>query len=299
VHTYAESSSTVADRLLHTPGAQVEQIVSNGESEPEAHNDEWIGISVQESTVYFYAESDVNSGWEISHEAGRSEEICSSHQSDATSTTETGTEEEEISSGQLSEASTTEERGRMSAEVVTSCQPFAASTASVGGPASPSTSPAAVLPAPDVSCSSSDGDSQKCPICLDTFRAQEVGTPDTCDHFFCTGCLLAWSANANTCPLDRKEFNVILVRHNPEGEVIRRIPVRQNPVQIEIEDFFLQDLICCALCFRNDRENTMFCCYGCCFSYHQECVSAFLDTMALDGWFCPICHYVRFASEAQ
>jgi hypothetical protein len=294
VHTYAESRSTVADRLLNTPGAEVEQIVRNGESEPEAHNDDWLGISVQESMVYFNAESDVNSGWEISNE------ICSSRQPGATFTTEKGTEEEEISSGQLSETSTTEERGRISAgEVTSSRQPCAASTASVGGAASPSTSPEAVLPAPDVSGSSSDGDSEKCPICLATLTAQEVGTPNTCDHFFCTGCLEEWSAIANTCPVDRQEFNVILVRHYPDGGVIRRIPVSPRHVQIEIEDFFLQDLIFCALCFRNDRENTMFYCYGCCFSYHQECVSSFLDTMALDGWFCPICYYVRFASGAQ
>jgi PHD and RING finger domain-containing protein 1 len=36
-----------------------------------------------------------------------------------------------------------------------------------------------------MSDSSSDGDSGKCPICLNTFTTHEVATSDTCDHTFC------------------------------------------------------------------------------------------------------------------
>jgi hypothetical protein len=40
---------------------------------------------------------------------------------------------------------------------------------------------------------SSDGQSEKCPICLLTFTMQEIGTPEACDHSFCVDCLQEWS----------------------------------------------------------------------------------------------------------
>jgi hypothetical protein len=74
---------------------------------------------------------------------------------------------------------------------------------------------------------SSDGDSVMCSICLDTITAQQVGTPDVCDHTFCLACLQEWARNKNTpiCPLDRQKFNFILVRHHLKGEIIEKIPL--------------------------------------------------------------------------
>jgi hypothetical protein len=40
---------------------------------------------------------------------------------------------------------------------------------------------------------SSDGQSEKCPICLLSFTVQEIGTPEACDHSFCVDCLQEWS----------------------------------------------------------------------------------------------------------
>ena len=39
----------------------------------------------------------------------------------------------------------------------------------------------------------SDDDSESCPICLNTFRGQAVGTPETCSHQFCLDCISEWS----------------------------------------------------------------------------------------------------------
>lgn len=44
---------------------------------------------------------------------------------------------------------------------------------------------------------SSDGQSEKCPICLRNFTTQEVGTPEACDHSFCVDCLQEWSRVSN------------------------------------------------------------------------------------------------------
>lgn len=39
----------------------------------------------------------------------------------------------------------------------------------------------------------SDDDSESCPICLNAFRGQVVGTPQSCAHYFCLDCILEWS----------------------------------------------------------------------------------------------------------
>lgn len=40
---------------------------------------------------------------------------------------------------------------------------------------------------------SSDEDGETCPICLNTFTDQPVGTPENCSHFFCLDCIVEWS----------------------------------------------------------------------------------------------------------
>lgn len=57
-------------------------------------------------------------------------------------------------------------------------------------------------------------ESEKCPICLIKFRKQAVGNPSICDHCFCLECILEWSKNVNTCPVDRQEFTLINIREN-------------------------------------------------------------------------------------
>ena len=39
----------------------------------------------------------------------------------------------------------------------------------------------------------SDDDAESCPICLNTFRDQAVGTPENCAHYFCLDCIVEWS----------------------------------------------------------------------------------------------------------
>lgn len=41
----------------------------------------------------------------------------------------------------------------------------------------------------------SDGDPEKecCPICLNRFLGQELGTPENCEHTFCFECIQEWS----------------------------------------------------------------------------------------------------------
>ncbi len=34
---------------------------------------------------------------------------------------------------------------------------------------------------------------ERCPICLNSFKDQETGNPDKCQHTFCLECLEEWS----------------------------------------------------------------------------------------------------------
>lgn len=44
-----------------------------------------------------------------------------------------------------------------------------------------------------VSSDDSDGGSDKCAICIQKFHGQELGLPETCEHYFCLRCLTEWS----------------------------------------------------------------------------------------------------------
>jgi PHD and RING finger domain-containing protein 1 len=51
----------------------------------------------------------------------------------------------------------------------------------------------------DVTLVTSDDDGEggeNCPICLNKFRDQDIGTPESCDHCFCLECIQEW---ANVC----------------------------------------------------------------------------------------------------
>lgn len=42
------------------------------------------------------------------------------------------------------------------------------------------------------SSSSSDGESDKCPICLTRLGQQDLASPNSCLHTFCLNCLTEW-----------------------------------------------------------------------------------------------------------
>jgi hypothetical protein len=292
---YGESQSGAINCLLQTPEANLHRNFRSSRRgyEKRVAVDEVEGVSGQVSAHNFGSRSGENTNWEISMYIQSSEEteICRPHPS-ATSTTEERderSEEVENLSGQDGDDPTIEEREGISAVVgADSRHPCDSSTADVCEEAL-QTSPKTVKLARVKSDDSSDRDLEKCPICLSTFGAQEVGIPDCCDHIFCTGCLEQWSANSNTCPVDRQEFNGIFVRYYPDGEVIGRIPVTPRRFEIEEEDLFEEDQFFCMLCGENNGDDHMFNCEGCGFFYHSQCIISAFQTLELEEWACPFC----------
>ncbi|KAJ8417692.1 hypothetical protein AAFF_G00225350 [Aldrovandia affinis] len=138
---------------------------------------------------------------------------------------------------------------------------------------------------------SSDDDAEKCPICLHSFQEQPVVTPAGCQHHFCLDCLLEWSKNANSCPIDRIAFNSIYLRKCYGGKVQKTIPV-QEPVKMEEEEEEINmdfDQTSCEVCGRSDRDDRLLLCDGCDAGYHMECLTPPLDAVPVEEWFCPEC----------
>ncbi|KAM6159442.1 PHD and RING finger domain-containing protein 1 [Rhynchocyon petersi] len=132
---------------------------------------------------------------------------------------------------------------------------------------------------------SSDDEAESCPICLNAFRDQAVGTPETCAHYFCLDCIMEWSKNANSCPVDRTVFKCICVRARFGGKTVRKIPVENTRAPETEED----DPTFCEVCGRSDREDRLLLCDGCDAGYHMECLDPPLQEVPVDEWFCPEC----------
>ncbi|XP_063218187.1 PHD and RING finger domain-containing protein 1-like isoform X2 [Bacillus rossius redtenbacheri] len=146
--------------------------------------------------------------------------------------------------------------------------------------------------------SESDGQSEKCPICLRGFASQEIGTPEACDHSFCSECLQEWAKNVNTCPVDRQMFTLILVRRRLGGKVVRQIPVEERRLQVDLDEPD-EDPTYCEICGRNDREDRLLLCDGCDLGYHLECLRPPLDEVPIEQWFCPDCVAAGNTSTAE
>lgn len=126
---------------------------------------------------------------------------------------------------------------------------------------------------------------EKCPICLASFRNQEIGSPESCDHSFCADCLQEWSKNVNTCPVDRQSFNLIYIKQHYNGKIIRQIPIDapQEPTNEFDNPTF------CEVCGQSNREDRMLLCDNCDMGYHLECLNPPLAEVPPGVWFCPVC----------
>ncbi|XP_023510510.1 PHD and RING finger domain-containing protein 1 isoform X2 [Equus przewalskii] len=131
----------------------------------------------------------------------------------------------------------------------------------------------------------SDDDSESCPICLNAFRDQAVGTPENCAHYFCLDCIMEWSKNANSCPVDRTIFKCICIRAQFGGKILKKIPVEDARAGEDEEE----DPTFCEVCGRSDREDRLLLCDGCDAGYHMECLDPPLQEVPVDEWFCPEC----------
>ncbi len=131
-----------------------------------------------------------------------------------------------------------------------------------------------------------------CTICLLPMREQELGRPDVCDHLFCAECIVEWSRNVATCPIDRRPMRSIVVTLSGQEVRRQRVSVRRlREVEEELaaeEPLFDMDCFC-ESCGAGDREDRLLLCDGCDLGYHMECLSPPLQTIPRGRWYCPTC----------
>lgn len=140
---------------------------------------------------------------------------------------------------------------------------------------------------------SSCDDTEKCPICLHSFRDQEVGAPNVCDHSFCAPCIEEWSNNVQTCPIDRKPFTMIRIRSRyTDDACVRDIMVNAKSIEPERTE---ADFTNCEICSRSDQEDSMLLCDGCDAGYHMGCLDPPLTVIPEGSWYCDNC----FDSDAS
>ncbi|CAK1541956.1 unnamed protein product [Leptosia nina] len=135
---------------------------------------------------------------------------------------------------------------------------------------------------------SSDGNSEKCAICLLRFLDQEIGTPINCEHIFCLDCITEWSKNVNTCPVDRITFDSVVVRACMGGRIIRTEAVKVVERRPSIEILLTT---VCEICQRGDNEESLLLCDGCDLGYHMHCLTPPLSELPATEalWLCPNC----------
>uniref|UniRef100_H2YBV4 PHD and RING finger domain-containing protein 1 n=1 Tax=Ciona savignyi TaxID=51511 RepID=H2YBV4_CIOSA len=137
----------------------------------------------------------------------------------------------------------------------------------------------------DVHDPGSDVD-ESCAICLNEFTKQKIGVPNNCRHIFCVDCILEWSKNANSCPVDRIEFESVQVYQRFGGVFVHDLLVEKK----KMLDVVGQELDThCQFCGSGENEETLLLCDGCDLGYHCACLEPPLDQVPANEWFCANC----------
>jgi PHD and RING finger domain-containing protein 1 len=127
---------------------------------------------------------------------------------------------------------------------------------------------------------------ERCPICLSFMKNQLLARPIECKHEFCLECIEEWSKKTNTCPIDRKTFNYIIVKSPLDKNYYEKKKIQEKKLENEAET---EDFTYCEVCGACDREDTLLLCDGCDRGYHCECLTPALQRIPEDQWFCAAC----------
>ncbi|GFS94935.1 PHD and RING finger domain-containing protein 1, partial [Nephila pilipes] len=144
-----------------------------------------------------------------------------------------------------------------------------------------------IVQASGVSSSEDNGDHESCPVCLNRFIGQDLGSPENCEHIFCLECIIEWSKNINTCPIDRTEFNFVHLKAKPGGKIIKKIKVKVRPK--EPEDTLHEEETLCEICHLGDQPDRLLLCDGCDLAFHLQCLDPPLFHVPINEWYCPSC----------
>ncbi|NXU86656.1 PHRF1 protein, partial [Xiphorhynchus elegans] len=123
---------------------------------------------------------------------------------------------------------------------------------------------------------SSDEDGENCPICLNTFRDQAVGTPENCSHYFCLDCIVEWSkVSCFVCDVLWSSGVLCSLPSDHAFQAQENESVLDS-IWIEVKGslFMLRSTLFEFIFFPR---------------YHMECLNPPLSEVPVDEWFCPAC----------
>ena len=89
------------------------------------------------------------------------------------------------------------------------------------------------------------------------------------NNFFFVSTLNSLLKKTNTCPIDRKPFNYIIVSNPLDKDFTEKKKIEDQT----LENNEVTDFTYCEVCGACDREDTLLLCDGCDRGYHCECLN--------------------------
>ncbi|KAJ5674489.1 uncharacterized protein N7477_004423 [Penicillium maclennaniae] len=120
-----------------------------------------------------------------------------------------------------------------------------------------------------------------------------------CGHVLHNNCLKPWVERANSCPICRRNFNMVELTDSLGGPVISSYAVQDRTqvadvdpsMVIEYAEDELADSQPCTICGEADNEDVLLLCDGCDAPSHLYCVG--LDEIPAGSWYCSQCESQR------
>ncbi|KKK20336.1 PHD and RING finger domain protein [Aspergillus ochraceoroseus] len=119
-----------------------------------------------------------------------------------------------------------------------------------------------------------------------------------CGHVLHNNCLKPWVERANSCPICRRNFNVVELRERLGGPVLSSYPVEDRVQIADVDPSMVIEYIAmddndftyqpCAICGNADNEELLMLCEDCDVPTHTYCLG--LDSLPDDPWYCSRCH---------
>ncbi|KAJ6133913.1 hypothetical protein N7523_000235 [Penicillium sp. IBT 18751x] len=125
-----------------------------------------------------------------------------------------------------------------------------------------------------------------------------------CGHVLHNNCLKPWVERANSCPICRRNFNMVELTDSLGGPVISSYAVQDRTqvadvdpsMVIEYAEDELADSQPCTICGEADNEDVLLLCDGCDAPSHLYCVG--LDEIPAGSWYCSQCESQRAIGPA-
>ncbi|CAI7667246.1 unnamed protein product [Penicillium pancosmium] len=120
-----------------------------------------------------------------------------------------------------------------------------------------------------------------------------------CGHILHNNCLKPWVERANSCPICRRNFNMVELSDRVGGPVTSSYAVQDRTQQADVDPSMLieyieddlSDVQPCTICNESDNEDVLLLCDGCDAPSHLYCVD--LTEIPSGSWYCTQCDSQR------